>query len=141
MGRTKRSVGVALALVAMLVIASCGSSDDGDSASTSTSTSTKPDSKKPAYAATLQQQIPELMKQNAIPGAAILIRVGRQGDWTAQFGTRAIGTDEPISLDDYWRIASNTKTMTATVVLQLVQEGKLGARRPALEVRRGLPER
>jgi D-alanyl-D-alanine carboxypeptidase len=133
----KRSVGATVALVAMLVIASCGSSDDGDSASTSKST--KPDSKVPAYAATLEQQIPELLKENAIPGAAILIRSGEQGDWTDTFGTRAIGSDEPISLDDYWRIASNTKTMTATVVLQLVEEGKIKLEDPLSKYVEGFP--
>ncbi len=137
MRRTKRSVGVALALTTIFVIASCGSSDDGDSTSKSPSTTSK--SKAPAYAATLEQQIPELMKENAIPGAAVLIRSGDQGDWTATFGTRAIGTDEPISLDDYWRIASNTKTMTATVVLQLVQEGKIELEDPLSKYVEGFP--
>ena len=30
-----------------------------------------------------------------------------------------------MSIDDQLRIGSNTKTMTSTVILQLVQEGKL----------------
>lgn len=135
MGRTTRSVGTAVALVAMLVFASCSSSDDGDS----TSKSTTPSTKEPAYAATLQEQIPALMKENAIPGAAVLIRSGDQGDWKATFGTRAIGTDEPITLDEHWRIASNTKTMTATVMLQLVQEGKIKLEDPLSKYVQGFP--
>ena len=58
------------------------------------------------------------------------------GDWTAQFGTREVGAEEPIGADDYWRIASNTKTMTATVVLQLVEEGELALDDLLDEVRR-----
>lgn len=135
MGRTRRSVGAAVALVSILVFASCSSSDDGDS----TSKSTKPTTKLPEYAATLQEQIPALVKENAIPGAAVLVRSGDQGDWTATFGTRAIGKDEPISLDDYWRIASNTKTMTATVMLQLVQEGKIKLEDPLSKYVPGFP--
>src|SRR4029078_13448715 len=114
---------------------SCSSSDDGDSSSKAT----PPSSKVPAYAATLQQQIPGLMQENAIPGAAVLIRSGDQGDWSATFGTRAIGTDEAISLDDYWRIASNTKTMTGNVVLQLVREGKLALADPLSKYVQGFP--
>jgi D-alanyl-D-alanine carboxypeptidase len=140
--RSNRSVGAALALVTTLVFAACGSSDDGDSASSSTAKSTSTSgssSKEPAYAATLQEQIPQLMEENAIPGAAVLIRSGEQGDWTSTFGTGTIGEDRPITLDDYWRIASNTKTMTAAVALQLVQEGKLALDDPLDKFVPGFP--
>jgi D-alanyl-D-alanine carboxypeptidase len=55
----------------------------------------------------------------------VLLRSRDQGDWSATFGTREIGKDVPLSMDDYFRVGSNTKTMTSTVILQLVQEGKL----------------
>jgi D-alanyl-D-alanine carboxypeptidase len=79
----------------------------------------------PTYAAALQDQIPHLMTENAIPGAVVLLRSRDQGDWSATFGTREIGKDVPLSMDDHFRVGSNTKTMTSTVILQLVQEGKL----------------
>jgi D-alanyl-D-alanine carboxypeptidase len=79
----------------------------------------------PTYAATLQDQIPRLMKEHAIPGAVVLVRSGDEGDWSATFGTREIGKDVPLSMDDHFRVGSNTKTMTSTVILQLVQEGEL----------------
>jgi D-alanyl-D-alanine carboxypeptidase len=135
MGRTTRAAGAAVALVSMLIVTSCGSSDDGQSSDTATSPSTEA----PDYAATLQEQIPELMQQNAIPGAAVLIRSRDDGDWTATFGTKEIGTEKPITLDDYWRIASNTKTMTATIVLQLVQEGELALDDPLDKFVPGFP--
>jgi D-alanyl-D-alanine carboxypeptidase len=72
-----------------------------------------------AYAVALQKLIPRLMKENAIPGAIVLIRSGERGDWAATFGTRRIGTNEPLSIHDFLRIGSITKTMTATVILQL----------------------
>ena len=65
------------------------------------------------------------MRDNVIPGAIVSISSPTEGDWTATFGTGRIGADEPLSADDYFRIGSNTKTMTSTVILQLVQEGKL----------------
>jgi len=36
-----------------------------------------------------------------------------------------LGKQAPMSLRDHFRIGSNTKTMTSTVILQLVEEGKL----------------
>ena len=81
--------------------------------------------KPPAYAATLQDRIPQLMKEHVIPGAVVLIRSRDEGDWSATLGTREIGKDVPLSMDDHFRVGSNTKTMTSTVILQLVQAGTL----------------
>ena len=66
-GRAKRSAVVVVA--AMLVLASCGSSNDKSSPATSSTTG-----KQPTYAASLQTKIPQVMKDNVIPGAIILIR-------------------------------------------------------------------
>ena len=74
----------------------------------------------------LQEEIPRLMKDHAIPGAVVLLRSRDHGDWSATFGTREIGKDLPLSMEDHFRVGSNTKTMTSTVILQLVQEGSLG---------------
>jgi D-alanyl-D-alanine carboxypeptidase len=79
----------------------------------------------PAYVATLKPQIEELMKDNAIPGAVMFITSPTKGVWLETFGTGTIGQNNPISVNDYFRIGSNTKTMTSTVILQLAQEGKL----------------
>ncbi|MGA7419570.1 MAG: serine hydrolase domain-containing protein [Acidimicrobiales bacterium] len=102
-------VGVA----AILVTASCGST-------VSTSSEGEPN-----YAVTLQKQIPQIMKENAIPGAVALVKSPTQGNWSATFGTAEVGGHVPMSIDDQFRIGSNTKTMTSTVILQLGQEGKL----------------
>jgi D-alanyl-D-alanine carboxypeptidase len=81
--------------------------------------------KVPSYGAKLQTLIPEAMKANAIPGTVVLIRSPTQGNWSATFGTAELGKQVPMSLKDHFRIGSNTKTMTSTVILQLVEEGKL----------------
>ena len=93
----------------------------------------------PAYATTLQTQIPEVMKANAIPGAVVLIKSPEQGDWEATFGTSEIGATIPMSTDYYYRIGSNTKTMTSTVILQLVEEGKLSLDDPISKYRPDVP--
>ena len=120
---------------ARLAVVSCSSSSDDD-ASTATS---KPKAKPPAYATELQSEIPQVMEENAIPGAVVLIRSSDQGNWSSAFGTKAIDSDEPIAIDDYFRIGSNTKTMTATVILQLVQEGKLSLDDPLSKYVAGFP--
>jgi D-alanyl-D-alanine carboxypeptidase len=66
------------------------------------------------------------MKEHVIPGAVVLVHSRDKGDWSATFGTREIGKDVPLSTEDHFRVGSNTKTMTSTVILQLVQEGALG---------------
>ena len=101
--------------------------------------SSKPASSEPAYAVALQKQIPELMKANAVPGTVVLIKSPKQGDWSEAFGTAEIGKQVPMSLTDYIRVGSNTKTMTSTVILQLVQEGKLKLDDPISKFRPDVP--
>lgn len=55
----------------------------------------------------------------------VLISSPDQGEWTGTFGTGTWAAQVPLTVDDHFRIGSNTKTMTSTVILQLVQEGKL----------------
>lgn len=45
--------------------------------------------------------------------------------WTATSGVADVRTGRPVPAAGYYRIASNTKTFVATVVLQLVAEGEL----------------
>lgn len=54
----------------------------------------------------------------------MLVRTPR-GEITATYGMTQLGGSTPVSLDDHFRIGSNTKTLTGTVILQLVQEGRI----------------
>ena len=63
----------------------------------------------------------------------------RMGDWATVLGTAEIGTDKPWALNDHFRIGSNTKTMTGTVILQLAQEGKLALTDPVAKYVPGVP--
>ncbi|MGW5921762.1 serine hydrolase domain-containing protein [Nocardia fluminea] len=116
-----------VATASLLIATGCGTSSDSGGDATSTSATAQAE---PAYAATLRPVITQLMKDNVIPGAVVVVKSPTQGDWTETFGTRVIGADDPMSVDDYFRIASNTKTMTSTVILQLAQEGKLALEDP-----------
>jgi D-alanyl-D-alanine carboxypeptidase len=79
------------------------------------------------------------MKDNVIPGAIVLISSPDTGTWTGTFGTRTIGEDDPVTAADHFRVGSNTKTMTSTVILQLVQEGKLSLDDPIGTFISGVP--
>ncbi len=74
--------------------------------------------------AKISGEVEQYLKENAIPGAVVLIRKGDQ-QWQKAFGVADLKTGQPMQTDMAFRIGSNTKTMTATVALQLVQEGKL----------------
>ncbi len=61
----------------------------------------------------------------ATPGLVVGIWVPGKGKFVRGFGTGDLSTNSPLRLDDHFRIASNTKTFTATAVLQLVDKGNL----------------
>jgi D-alanyl-D-alanine carboxypeptidase len=58
------------------------------------------------------------------PGVIVGVRVGN-GTWKARRGVSDTATNEPVALDEHTRIGSVTKTFTGTLILQLVDEGKL----------------
>lgn len=61
------------------------------------------------------------------PVPAVLIGVwdGHGGVYTHAFGKADLATGRPLTTDDHFRIGSNTKTFVISVLLQLVDEGKL----------------
>ena len=86
----------------------------------------------PAYPRNLQPRLDALIKDMRIPAAVVVLRSSQLGDWSATFGHRTTDGTEPVRLADHFRIASNTKTMTGTVILQLgrVDNGERIARGP-----------
>jgi methyl acetate hydrolase len=54
------------------------------------------------------------------------------------FGRRSLASDDAMSLDTVFRIASMTKAITATAAMQMVEQGKLALDQPAGEVMREL---
>jgi len=74
--------------------------------------------------AALQDELNALVAAGA-PGAILFLRDGKRTvELTA--GLRDVAQKTPIGPGDHFKIASLTKAYTATVVLQLVGEGKLG---------------
>ena len=91
---------------------------------------TREPAKSPPFAAKLKPLLLAKMQQLQILGALVYVNVPGQGSWTTALGRADLTTHAPPDLQGYYRIGSITKTMVATVVLQLVQAGKLGLNDP-----------
>jgi D-alanyl-D-alanine carboxypeptidase len=73
----------------------------------------------------LDKAIAEEVQENNLPGVAVGVWVPGEGEYVVARGKANLKTGEQRDLDDPFRIASITKTFTATAILQLVEEGKL----------------
>ncbi|MFB7374685.1 serine hydrolase domain-containing protein [Streptomyces sp. NPDC056222] len=81
------------------------------------------------------QDRPELQKaiQQIVDSgfAGVQLRVhDERGEWVGSAGVRKLGESAEPAIDGRFRIGSTTKTFTATVVLQLVAEGRIGLDSP-----------
>lgn len=72
----------------------------------------------------LNQALDSAFTQVNAPGVIVGVRIGNT-TWKAQRGIADTTTKTPVSLDEYTRVGSVTKTFTGTLILQLVDEGKL----------------
>ena len=93
---------------------------------------------KPIDRAALQALVETNAKELLVPGALVLVRTP-QGDFVAASGTTQLNTTNPPRADTYFRIASNTKTLTAAVIMQLAQENKLSIDDPVSKYVSGVP--
>jgi D-alanyl-D-alanine carboxypeptidase len=131
-------LGAAIALT--LVAAACGTSETGSARRPSSPAApARLAGAEPAYAAALRPTLRRILTETLAPGAVVLVRSPGLGDWMAAFGTRAIGSTDPVTRADHVRIGSNTKTWTGTVILQLVQAGKLALGDPVAKYRPDVP--
>ncbi|GGL19216.1 hypothetical protein GCM10011588_37250 [Nocardia jinanensis] len=91
---------------------------------------------------TAEQDRPELRKaieeivESGFTGITVRVHDER-GEWVGSAGVAELGGFAKPPVDGHVRIGSNTKTFTATLVLQLVAEGRIVLDTPAVEY---LPE-
>jgi D-alanyl-D-alanine carboxypeptidase len=93
----------------------------------------------PDYGTKLQPQLEQMVKDMLVTGAVFQVRSPELGDWTTTIGTRTYRGTDPVQVGDHIRIGSVTKTWTGTVVLQLVDEGKLRLDDPVAKYRPDVP--
>src|SRR5262249_3969582 len=93
---------------------------------------------KPFDPVALRDTVEATAKELMVPGAMVLLRTP-QGEFVFGYGTTELGGTTLPRPDTHFRIASNTKTMTAAVILLLVQEGKLRFDDPVSKYVSGVP--
>jgi len=94
---------------------------------------------KPIDPAALQTTVDATAKELLVPGAVVILSTP-QGTFTVSYGTTTLGATIPPRADTHFRIASNTKTMTAAVIVQLAQEGRLDLDDPVSKYVPGVPD-
>ncbi|WP_223167122.1 serine hydrolase domain-containing protein [Nonomuraea sp. SYSU D8015] len=75
------------------------------------------------------QKIIQEMVDSGFVGVTLRVR-DQRGEWVGSAGSGQLGGTEQPPVDGHFRIGSNTKTFTATVVLQLVAQGRIGLDAP-----------
>jgi len=123
-----RVVGILACL--LLLIPSCTTTAESPSAATgpvtTTATTTSPQGTalKPIDQGALRAVVDAAVKEMKIPGAMVVLRTP-QGTFDTAVGTTDLGAQTPPDANTHFRIGSNTKTMTAAVIVLLAQDGKL----------------
>jgi D-alanyl-D-alanine carboxypeptidase len=90
-----------------------------------TLTTAVPAAAEPSLEATLLPVVTGQMATMGIPGVIVSVQTPDGRSWQAALVVSDVVTRTPMDVADHVRIGSITKSMTATVILQLAQEGRL----------------
>ena len=125
---TRGSVGgraVAGVALAALLLTACSDDDGGDPAS---STTAPPTSEAGGFEDQVEAAAQTMLDDGGVNGATaayVSISDPENGDVTVVLGTLASDGADPASAEDNIPIGSITKTLTATVILQMIDDGDL----------------
>ncbi len=111
-----------LGVAAVLVVASGCTTGSEASAPTATEAASQTQTESTSFVGPVREFLDE--NQEFVPGIVALVRRGSETK-TLTYGVADVPTKEPMTQDHRFRIGSITKSMVATVVLQLVDEGEL----------------
>ena len=82
----------------------------------------------------LNELLSESVKRGDVPGVAVKTIRGNVTLYEGAFGERELGSGTAMTLDTVIAIASMTKAITATAVMQLVEQGKLDLDAPTADI-------
>lgn len=80
------------------------------------------------------QEVAAIMERNNNVGLALVAVNDGQVVLNERYGVKNLETQEPIAKDDIFRIASISKSFTATAIMQLVEQGKLNLQQDVSEL-------
>jgi D-alanyl-D-alanine carboxypeptidase len=102
-------------VITALALSSCGKSDSGTSS----------DALPRETQRRLDEIVDDAMARDGIPGAIVGVWAPGRGTWVAVKGQADISPERAMQAGDRYRIGDVTATFTSTVVLQLVDEGRV----------------
>ncbi|WP_448567754.1 serine hydrolase [Thalassotalea ganghwensis] len=82
----------------------------------------------------IKNAIEKSMETFQVPGVAVAIVKDGQTVLSQGFGVTQYGTNNKVNADTLFGIASNTKAMTAALLAQLVDEGKISWSTPVIDI-------
>ncbi|PKV89521.1 serine hydrolase [Streptomyces sp. TLI_146] len=93
----------------------------------------------PELRAKLDRAVRDAMKKAGIPGVQVGVWLPGKGSYVRAFGVADKRTGAPMTDDMRIRIGSETKTFTATAVLELVDDGRVRLDDPISKYVKGVP--
>ena len=115
--------------ISALIAAGCSSSSSSGS-SPSSSVASRTQSFGPQVTQQLQNVVSVAQQQFRLPGVVAAVDVPGEGTWQTASGQATLSPSQPVTVNTPFWIGSITKTFTGTVILQLVQQGKLSLTTP-----------
>jgi CubicO group peptidase (beta-lactamase class C family) len=83
-----------------------------------------------------ESQVDDLRARLRIPGLSVAVVEDQKVVWAKGFGYADYENRIPATPDTVYHIASETKPFAATLVMQLVEQGKMGFRKFAASITR-----
>ncbi|MBK6762849.1 MAG: beta-lactamase family protein [Micrococcales bacterium] len=115
---------LAVPVVAALALTACSSG--GDTGDPTSAPPTPAAQTLPAQTTeALETQLTKTMARNNVPGGAVEVCVPGYEDWATAQGVADVDSDTAMTTDMYWPLRSVTKSVTVTLLLELVDEGKV----------------
>lgn len=132
--------------VAALVLVGCGDDDEPSAGSDPTTTAEGDTTSAPAddgglgaeLEAELQAVVDETVEELGVPGAVVLV-TRPDARWETAVGVGDLETEEPLETGLRWPLRSITKSFTATLALQLADEGEIDLDAPVATYVEGVP--
>ncbi|MFF4318360.1 serine hydrolase domain-containing protein [Streptomyces sp. NPDC001568] len=141
--RLRRRTAVVTPCAALLIVGCAlpaGATGAADPAGPTVATASPslPADLRPIDPAALRSAVEAAAKKLGVPGTVVLLRTP-QGTFRTAVGTTELGTSDRPTAADHFRIASNTKTMTAALIMLLAQDGRLKLTDPVSAYVAGVP--
>ena len=132
-----------LAMCTVTLIVGCSATTEPSNSASSSPTTTVTSAARPSALNTIDPKsfrdvVAAKVQELMVPGAMVLLRTP-QGSVTASVGTTELGARTPPEANTHFRIASNTKTMTAALIVLLAQDGELKFSDPVAKYVPGVP--